>query len=290
MENNKKIKIKLQGHEKFGLREGWLTKGLICVEQDSSVFQRKDAPDIFGIGNNMVKSLRYWMKAFGLTEEKIGKGAFLTPVGKIIYEKDLYFEDIFTIWLLHSNIVKNVDEATSWHMLFNKCEIDELEKDQIEMMLYREISKYAMGITFSEKSVKNDLDVLLNMYSKYKGNVDPEDKSVSPLACLNLIKNVDGHYTKMHPDRRIISEWNILYELAEILQEQNSVSIENVVYGDNGLSKTYQITPIVANEFLDKIDTMGYIRVNRTAGLDVIYKKKDFTKENIMKAYYTKVR
>ena len=63
-----------------------------------------------------------------------------------------------------------------------------------------------------------------------------------------------------------------------------------MVHGDNGLSKTYQITPIVANEFLDKIDTMGYIRVNRTAGLDVIYKKKDFTKENIMKAYYTKVR
>lgn len=290
MENNKKIKIRLQGHEKFALREGWLTKGLLRVEEDPTVFQRKEAPDIFGIGNNMVKSLRYWMKAFGLIEEKPGKGAFLTNIGRIIYEYDLYFESIFTIWVLHSNIVKNVEEATSWTMLFNKCEIDDLEKDQIEMMLHREISKYAMGITFSDKSLKNDLDVLLNMYSKNKGNVDPEDKSVSPLACLNLIKNVDGRYTKIHPDRRILTEWSILFELANILEQQNTVSIENATNGENGLSKVYQITTIVANEFLDKIDTMGYIRVNRTAGLDVIYKEKDFTQESIMKEYYTNVR
>lgn len=44
-----KIKIRLQGHEKFALRDGWITKGLMNVSKNAAVFQGKDAPDIFGI-------------------------------------------------------------------------------------------------------------------------------------------------------------------------------------------------------------------------------------------------
>ena len=63
--------IRLQGHEKFALRDGWLSKALKLINMDkymeySDVFLRKDAPDIFGMGNNMVKSLRYWLKALGI--------------------------------------------------------------------------------------------------------------------------------------------------------------------------------------------------------------------------------
>ena len=58
---DEKIKIRLQGHEKFVLREGWLNKGITQVKENPVVFLGKDAPDVFGIGNNMVKSLRYWL-------------------------------------------------------------------------------------------------------------------------------------------------------------------------------------------------------------------------------------
>ena len=62
-----KIKIRLQGHEKFALREGWINKALRLLPNNEDAFKRKDATDLFGIGSNMVKSLRYWMRAFGLT-------------------------------------------------------------------------------------------------------------------------------------------------------------------------------------------------------------------------------
>ena len=71
---NNKIKLRLQGHEKFALREGWLNKGLIIVNDNPGIFQSDDAPDVFGIGNNMVKSVRYWLKAFGLIVEAPGRG------------------------------------------------------------------------------------------------------------------------------------------------------------------------------------------------------------------------
>lgn len=63
----KKVKIKLQGHEKFALREGWINKALMILPENPDAFTRKDATDLFGIGSNMVKSLRYWMRALGLT-------------------------------------------------------------------------------------------------------------------------------------------------------------------------------------------------------------------------------
>ena len=285
-----KVKIKLQGHEKFALRDGWLNKGLIMVKNNPAAFQGKEGPDIFGIGNNMVKSLRYWLRAFGLIEEAPMKGARLTSIGELILKNDPYFEDIFTIWLLHSFITKNRDEATSWYMFFNNVEVEDLEKVQIENSLLREIRKYAAGMTFSEKSVGNDLDVLLNMYGKSRELGDPEDKSNSPLAQLGLIKNANGRYFKNHPNRKDVNEWIILYELAYLLNEKETIAIEDAIHGVNGLARIYQISTVVANEILDKLDALEYIRVNRTAGLDVIYKLKDFSTISVVEEYYNKTR
>lgn len=290
MASNSKIKIKLQGHEKFALREGWLNKGLIMVKKNPAAFQGKDGPDIFGIGNNMVKSLRYWLRAFGLIEEAPGKGANLTAMGELILQNDPYFEDIFTIWLLHSYIAKNKDEATSWYMFFNKVGVQDLEKEQIERILIKEITKYAAGAIFSEKSVGNDLDVILNMYGKTKEISDPEDKSNSPLAQLGLIKNTNGKYSQNHPNRKDINELIILQELAYLFEGKESISIDDAINGENGLAKIYQISTVTANEILDRLDALEYIRVNRTAGIDVIYKSKDFSAISVVEEYYNKTR
>lgn len=290
MASNSKIKIKLQGHEKFALREGWLSKGLMIVKKNPAAFQGKDGPDIFGIGNNMVKSLRYWLRAFGLIEEVPTKGASLTAIGELILQNDPYFEDIFTIWLIHSYIAKNKDQATSWYMFFDKVEVQDLEKEQIENILLREITKYAAGVSFSEKSVGNDVDVLLNMYGKTKEHSDPEDKSNSPLSQLGLIKNISGKYSKNHPSRKDVNELIILQELAHLLDGKDSIAIEDAINGENGLAKIYQISTVAANEILDWLDALEYIRVNRTAGLDVIYKIKDFSTISVVKEYYNKTR
>lgn len=283
-----KIKFRLQGHEKFALREGWLSKGLIAIKEEPMVFRSKITPDIFGIGNNMVKSLRYWMKAFGLMREENERGAILTSLGEIIYDNDVYIEDIFTIWALHSYIAKNIEEATTWYMYFNRCDVRDLNKEQIELIIGREISKYVNGQTFSEQSLKNDIDVLLNMYSRNREVSDPEDKNISPFSQLGIIKNIDGLYTNNHPDRRKINAWNILYELAIIMDGMDSVSIEKATNGEKSISSIYHLTNIVVNQLLDKLDALGYIRMDRTAGLDMIYRMKDFTPESVMRDYYKK--
>lgn len=283
-----KVKYRLQGHEKFVLREGWLNKGLLVVDYQPTVFLDKNAPDIFGIGNNMVKSLRYWLKAFGLIEANGNAGAKLTDTAKIIKQHDLYFEDVFTLWVLHSHLVKNKEDATTWFLFFNRCDIEDLDRAQINAVVGRELIKHLNSSGFPEKSLGSDIDVLLSMYGKAKEMTDPEDKNISPFSQLELIKTADNTYSKVIPDRRIINEWNVLYELAFWLQDTNSVSIEKISYGENSISAIYQINSVVINEYLDRLDALGYIRVDRTAGLDMIYKKdvSFFTPEQVMSEYY----
>lgn len=281
-----KVKMRLQGHEKFALREGWINKGLLIIPNKADAFLSKDAPDIFGIGSNMVKSLRYWMKVLGLIKENGSAGASLTDVGKILKKYDPYIENIFTVWLLHSFIAKNKTEATTWYMYFNHCDADDLEKEQIDAIIRREVKKYANGQAFSEKSLSNDVDVLLNMYSKNKDNSDPEDKNVSPFAQLGLVKNNDGRYVKNHPNRKLFNETIVLYELSLMLEDKGSISIEQAIYGENGLANIYNLTGVMANDLFDKLDAAGKLRVDRTAGLDMIYPVKKLKPNEILENYY----
>ncbi len=278
-----KVKLRLQGHEKFALREGWLNKGLAILREMPDAFLRKDAPDIFGIGSNMVKSLRYWMRTLGLTN---ANGSDLTDLAKIILQYDPYLEKSFTWWIFHSNIARNKEEATTWYLYFNYCDADDLDKEQICAILYRELLKYAKGQKFSDKSLCNDIDVLLNMYGRVKVKTDPEDKSVSPFVQLGLVKNLNGKYVKSHPERKCFSEMTVLYELAIIMQGRDNVSIEDVIESENGLRKIYNLTPVMANDYLDKLDAVGYIRVDRTAGLDMIYSINKLSPAKIAIDYY----
>ena len=43
-------------------------------------------------------------------------------------------------------------------------------------------------------------------------------------------------------------------------------------------------------DILDRLDALEYIRVNRTAGLDVIYRSKDFSAISVVEEYYNKTR
>ena len=278
-----KIKMRLQGHEKFPLREGWINKALMVLPTNPDAFTRKDATDLFGIGSNMVKSLRYWMRVFGLSN---ASGTELSELGSLIAEKDPYLEKDFTLWIMHSHIAKNIEDATTWYMFFNRCDADDLDKADIERILLREIKKYAAGTSFSEKSLGNDIDVLLNMYSKSNERSDPEDKNVSPFAKLALVKKTEGRYVKNHPNKKMFSEIIVLFELAQRMIQQEGVSIEDVVSGEKGLTKIYNMSSVMANDYFDKLDAAGYIRVNRTAGLDMIYPVKKLNPMKILEEYY----
>ena len=125
-----------------------------------------------------------------------------------------------------------------------------------------------------------------NCWVKDKEIIDPEDKTLSPFAQLGLIRFKESEYTKEHPDKRKINEWIVLFYLMRKYKNGESVSINDLIEGEESISSLFQLTATHINELLDKLDSRGYIRVNRTAGLDVIYIETDMTPEDVMREYY----
>ena len=127
--------MKFRAHDTFFIRKGWLSKGMRNVVENSDVFVTKDKSrnpmDVLGIGANMVKALRYWLQAVGLTEEPT-KGVryqTLTPLGEMIYEQDPYIEELGTLWLLQYQIAKNKEDATAWYYFFNEFNMIEFTRE-----------------------------------------------------------------------------------------------------------------------------------------------------------------
>src|ERR1700694_4954634 len=109
-------------HESFYIREGWLFKGLRAVERDEAIFVAPDASERLGLGKNMVRSLRFWMQATGLSQEKTGNRVRvqeLTALGKRILVSDPYLELEGTLWLIHHQLLSSDHLATAWYWFFN---------------------------------------------------------------------------------------------------------------------------------------------------------------------------
>jgi len=277
--------IRLKGHEKFHLREGWIAKGLYGVSANPRVFSGSDGTDQLGVGTNMVKSIKYWMLAMGLIKEGQKNGAELTDLGKMILKYDPFLEDDLSLWLLHSYIAKNNFRSTVWYLFFNKCQAEEFTKEELYIVLRKELISYAETDSFPESSLKDDIDVLLNMYSKDTKNDDPEDKNKCPLASLKLIKKEGDVYYRQQPDMRHFRDEIILYELGNIFEEESSIGIDYVA---ELAANIYHLSRVAINTILDRLDNAGYITVNRTAGLDEIYPNKKISVKKIIEDYYTR--
>lgn len=275
--------IRLKGHEKFHLREGWITKGLYGVSNNPKVFTGNEGTDQLGVGTNMVKSIKYWMLAMGLIGEDQRNGAELTELGKMIFKYDAFLEDDVSLWLLHSFIAKNAFRATVWYLFFNKCQAEEFTKEELFTVLKKELIAYAETDAFPDSSLRDDIDVMLNMYSKDIVNDDPEDKNKCPLASLKLIRKEGDIYYRQQPDMRHFRDEIILYELGQIFETESSVSIDRVA---ELAANIYHLSRVAVNNILDRLDNAGYITVNRTAGLDEIYPNDKIPVDKVIEDYY----
>ena len=96
--------MRFRAHDTFFIRKGWLSKGMKYVNEDGELFisKTKNPMDVLGIGSNMVKALRYWLQAVGLTQEPdSGKRVqTLTEFGQRVFDNDRYLEEIGTLCLL----------------------------------------------------------------------------------------------------------------------------------------------------------------------------------------------
>lgn len=286
-----KRKYRLKGHESFILREGWLTKGIQAVEKDSGVFSKNSGTDVLGVGTNMAKAIRYWMRTAGITKDVPQKGVQLTELGQVIAKCDPYIEDVFTLWILHCNIASNFEQATTWNLFFNKMDLTSaFDREEMYTMENRLILESTGEESVSERSLRDDCTAVLAMYSgKDDPGNDPEDKNISPFEELRLITRTGKNkFVKSRPMMNKLDSLVILFLLIDELNKKGSMQIDNTTDGDNMPGKLLNLNRVMVNDFLDDLQAKKYIVVNRTAGLDIIYPDqcKELDRVKILEKHY----
>lgn len=127
-------------------------------------FPKTAAADALGVGTNMAKSIRYWLRTAELTEEHQREGVTLTEYGDLIFRKDPYFEDIFSLWVIHANISRNFKLATSWNIFFNNIDVTSFKREELISMMTENIINITGDTTPPERSITDDCAAILQMY------------------------------------------------------------------------------------------------------------------------------
>ncbi len=287
--------MKFRAHDTFFIRKGWLNKGLRNVNADAGVFMgsKGNPMDVLGIGANMVKALRYWLQAVRLTSEPTSgrKEQTFTDFGNVVFENDPYIEEMGTLWLLHYQLASNKDESTAWYYFFNEFKASEFTKEDF----VKQLSNYVRinGEEVSERSLEDDYNCIINTYvSRMKSNpekVQPESNIDCPFGELGLIdiaNRKEKLYRKATPKKDMIHPLVVLAVILDQANGKEEIKISSIQNDPCNVGKIFNLDIITLTALLYKIELMGYIKVIRTAGLDVIRITKDTSFIECIKDYY----
>lgn len=215
------------GHESFFCKPLWLKKAYDAMNKVVN-FTSPDAVAALGVGKNMVASIRFWSRAFGLSLNDIP-----TPFAHSIFDDvhgyDPYLEDEGTLWLLHYYLLTR-EVASLYHLTFLDFQREkrEFDRSQLQTFIKRKCNVPEQKNVYNENTVKKDIGVLLHNYvtpSEVRSN---EDFSAifQDLGLINALGSDryafnDTEPSHIHPDI-------LLYTLLDYKGEDNTISLDGM--------------------------------------------------------------
>jgi hypothetical protein len=293
--NNKSFSF--GSHQSFPLRYGWIEK--VCIDLMKNMDKNKPKyihrdnlkPEYlcleYGLGSNMAKSIRFWLKACGITidkpnskiEPKFTNFAYQTfgPNGT-----DQYLEKKETIWKLHYNLVTNSEFSSTWSWFFNEFRKQSFDRQQLVNDVFE--ASNSEKKTYTEANIKRDVDCFVRSYAgsaSMSSNV-AEDALECPFVELNLIRKSFGNTLvakrsdqKSLPDNLFLLS---IINLSKILHS-NTITVETLLNAPYSpgciflLNREYLIERL---EEIHKISENSFV-LDQSSGLaQIIVNKENF--------------
>ena len=272
-------------HGSFQLRYGWLTKGFNALNKNPDIFLHDNATAELGVGKNMVTSIRYWLQATGVSQQKE-----LTDFGQMILGEsgfDPYLEDDGTLWLLHFNLARNQQFATTIYWLFNHFHKLEFSAEEAFSALRAFASE--KGWKVSENTLRMDIQVVLRMYAPHKtAKTKMEDMLESPLSLLELISYYEGRYHFNQSQKDDLPIEIIAYVISQQLGDKKTVSVRDLMYNDDvALGSLFKFSEeaFVATLEMMSLKYLEY-QLREDAGIFQLHKLKETDPDLYLKQYY----
>ena len=279
------------GHETFPLRYLWLYKAYKEVADLSKENQRKnpfsnpDAIVAFGVGKNMVKSIRHWALACKIIEHK--DGSFKpTNIGEFLFNpetgRDRFMEKEATfVANTLDGSGENGEKTSTWYYAFNYFSERKFEREDIVKSIQNLCRDLGWKRT-SETTIKRDVDCFLRSYVHQGDEKFSEDSIESVLSELGLISAVGSHMFEFnYGPKPNLPEGVFLYSLNEFWQTRmpnpNSASVEILTYAPGSPGRVFKLDEQSLVERLVRIreSSEGRFQWTDTSGIRNVTKVKE---------------
>lgn len=271
------------GHESFHCKSLWLKKGYDYLLAGNH-FTDIDSVAKLGVGKNMVASIRFWLRAFGLSQSDE-----LTDIAEFLFDtehgRDPYAEDLNTLWVLHFLLVVT-GIASIYNLTFVEYQREkkEFSKDELRNFIKRKCSVPEQRNVYNENTVKKDIGVLLKNYVAPKDLKNIEDFSAL-LIGLGLIVNKDSDvYSYRVTEPEDIAPEIILFALLSISGGDKTVSFDVL----QKMSLAFCLPIVSLIEIIRKIEKLypGKVVFSDNSGIKNVQFIGELSRFNVLDNYY----
>lgn len=286
----KQKKLLFSGHESFQCRHLWLKKGFDYVKKGYN-FSDEESVVHLGVGKNMVSSIRYWMKSFGL----LTHDDTLTEIAKKLLSKsgwDPYLEDEGSLWLLHYLLVKN-NYASTYSIIFNELRREKVEftRNNFVNIIKRKVDSIKAN-NLSEKTISEDFSVFSKMYQRPAKSVkDKEDSFSGLLTDLDLLKSFNNegeeYYVIDTSERNDVPDEIALYVILDSHVFDKSINITAFEQNHNSLGCVFGMNRAGILQKVENLaDKYSFITFRDHAGIKELQFKRKPPALSILEKYY----
>ncbi|WP_240371150.1 DUF4007 family protein [Anoxybacteroides rupiense] len=264
-------------HQSFYLRDRWLSKGIKHLMGDSRFFYNKESFEIIGLGKNMLQSLRFWLVATKIIEEKFNneqkKLHCVTQLGDIIYKFDRFIRFYETASILHYELTKDKEPATAWYWFFNIVRQEFLSKEELLQLFIEWVSREE-NREISTKSLKRDIECLVKLYTAGQASFDPEEVIQSPIYKIGLIEEKNGIVHKRNGQIEKIGLTALMYSLLDYKdrKEVETISVEEIVNEEGLWGRVFNMNRTTIVNALEMLTNHRVYKISftRTNNLDTV--------------------
>ncbi len=242
-----------------------------------------------GVGRNMVGSIRYWLKAFNVLDEKEA----LTPLALKIFDDngwDPYLEDEGTLWLLHYLLVNSKSRASAYHLLFGDLRRtkQEFTKNHFKNLALEK------DPNANTNTLEKDFSVFARTYLS-KPSKDKEESFSGLLSELGLLRDLNRKDELGNPFFRIennrqnqIPAEIVLYCIMQEHPDSKSVSFESLFENPESIGSAMAFTKEGLEIKLEEISALrkDIVYKNDAGVKELQFKGKSLNPFNVLASYY----
>lgn len=296
--------LHFSGHETFPLRQMWLKKVSEQADKkgyiEKSIFTDEDSVIRFGVGKNMVASIKHWALACGVMEEPNKKSVYkLSDLGEKLFTfngLDPYLENISTSWLMHWQLCGERSfnssckhRSTTWYLLFNTYILPEFTMQDIVSHIQKYIANIQRKET-AEMTIKRDVETCIKCYSPRSSSKSIEDITEPLLAELELIRlNEAGKLSFRRGPKSNLSDHVFDYALISywqaVVENESSLALDDITFGTGSPGRVFKLDEDSVAERLFGLEerTNGAFMWTSSSGIRQIVMSQKLTPQKLEK-------